>query len=764
LNTSGEWEVQGGDWFDANETFNGPNPYVNQFVSASPVTHFIGNIDGDIRITGVNHVSSVMIDGSPAEAFWIHPTSGSAIALTSSDFSPVLVRNPTRGDNMQVFCDAGATMRIDKVAGPVINDYTTPIGPSNTPTIWRQEMTSLADLNARAGYNLDATGTWANNPEFGVDADGTKYLRFSSWPSFEKLISWFLPFGVLMTSGNVGFGMLIEADVDDYMNEHGMKLPGPTNEYTAHGQVDLISLRMWHGPKSANNPDLFGANNYWYYAGMPAEGGGFPSHLPMPSCYRAGVRYWVEMRWQMNTQGVADGYGAVWMNGNLVWESNAMMWQSLASNGSMSDFYLNIYHGGNGRYPTGLMHYRLYDLCVSDNYIGPPAAWVTNLPSWRPASGVRANRGSTTMASVAPSDSSIQGVSGIGGAVWYSGGVFAPDLGQWGSVIKGGSGHNSYYGNEIYRGDLEDGFSLATQPHTQLFLVDSQPGALYSHSDINNAPFGAANGEHWVDGTGAATLPSQPGAFQWYAGVVVLPPGVGGAGANGALVTPMRDAMTPDSGKGRRSHILQLNDPAAGWARYSNNLLSTGGSFGTAACVAAARNKIYLIQNLGVVSQLDLTTRLWSNISSDVVGGGDFSTIHYMEAHDLVVTLRVKDGTTQMSVLNPNTNAVAYPTITGAGPTAANGNAGSTVWVEELNKYFHYQHNGHSNTLFSLNLPANPFTGTWTWTSETLTGDTPLNDNSTSQYTRLFWSTRAQVLIWLGGPSVPLQVWTPAGV
>src|SRR5207248_10720750 len=61
------------------------------------------------------------------------------------------------------------------------------IGPSNAPDIWSLEMTDYASLRALAGYDVNASSTdgqhYAFNPEYGTDANGIKYLRFTNNPN-----------------------------------------------------------------------------------------------------------------------------------------------------------------------------------------------------------------------------------------------------------------------------------------------------------------------------------------------------------------------------------------------------------------------------------------------------------------------------------------------------------------------------------------------------------------------------------------------------
>lgn len=382
---------------------------------------------------------------------------------------------------------------------------------------------------------------------------------------------------------------------------------------------------------------------------------------------------------------------------------------------------------------------------------------AVGLPAWRPAAGVRANR-TTTQASQAPPEAAsggvLHGVAGINSAGWYCSGAFAQHLGNFGAVIKGGTGHSAYYGNEIYKGDIELGWSRISNPDIDL---RTDPANL-SHADVQGGANGAANGEHWTDGTFTTTRQNQPCAFQWYSGGgVVLPPNVGGAGASGALVTPYREAVTPNSGRGLRTHIMQLDTGI--WSRYATNLFPAGpfSLIGNSSCLAEPQNKIYTL-NDGLYA-LDLTTHAWSTVNASL---SLFSCtgIGYSASYDRIFFLNVNDNAIVYHVITP-AGVRTSPGTTGTGPTpTVNGLNGSSVWVESLKCFYHYQYTNAPNTLYKLSVPVDP-EQPGVWTSETMSGDTVVNDVNTAQFIRMYWSERAQVLVWHGRTDTPLQVWTP---
>ena len=142
------WVKGGGDWFDKNGVFNGPTPTISVPISANtPISINISGIDGDLLLTGIYGWDNPMIDGQPAVGFGMDSSSNQSQPLPSRWNNPGIVLNPTRGKLLTLKPIAnplGQTLRIDKVAGPVINDYPNYVGPSNTPDVWSLEMVDEA--------------------------------------------------------------------------------------------------------------------------------------------------------------------------------------------------------------------------------------------------------------------------------------------------------------------------------------------------------------------------------------------------------------------------------------------------------------------------------------------------------------------------------------------------------------------------------------------------------------------------------------------
>jgi len=228
------WVKGGGDWIDKNGVFNGPTPTISRPVSTNgPISIDISGIDGDLLLTGIYGWDNPMIDGRPAVGFGMNSSSNQPQPLPTHWNDPGIILNPSHGKVLTLTPIAtphGQTLRIDKVAGPVINDYPDYIGPSNIPDVWSLEMVNEATIRARTAGGGRIDNPFAYKPEFGVEANGLKYLRTAITPSNQRDISWRLPYPPT-TAVHTRFCIYLEDDITDGMTELGVKLmAGPSNE------------------------------------------------------------------------------------------------------------------------------------------------------------------------------------------------------------------------------------------------------------------------------------------------------------------------------------------------------------------------------------------------------------------------------------------------------------------------------------------------------------------------------------------------------
>jgi hypothetical protein len=233
--------------------------------------------------------------------------------------------------------------------------------------VLRLDLTSEAALRAVAPRGTIAE-PYASEPEYGTDANGIHYLRFSSFPKAERLIAWRIPFAP-MDDVYARYLLWPEHDVVTNMTEIGVKLPG-----LAGGEV---TWRMEHKPPR-NDGDL-PVVDYLY----DAEHGtvGYPEFRTMGGAMFIPGRWTsIEQHIKLNTPGVADGIGEVWVNGHSVWHSTTELYRKNPST-RISEFFANVYHGGVGKYFTPPAHYRIARIEISSRYIGVPPELVRAPPT-----------------------------------------------------------------------------------------------------------------------------------------------------------------------------------------------------------------------------------------------------------------------------------------------------------------------------------------------------------------------------------------------
>jgi hypothetical protein len=355
------WLQKGGDYVDKDGIVNGPNHHLTVTVDGS-IRDFdidISDIPGDLilRYGSGNPPAwdNVLVDGNPAGAFWVDTSTNHAISGPTIRM-PMFIHGGKRL-TMHLSGLPGGTagaFTIDPVAMPVVPDLPM-VGPSASPDILDFELTDEASLRKLAGVQI--AEPFAFNPEWLVEPNGLRSLRFSS-VNASRLISWFIPF-TPQEAVYARYCLFIEDDVADGMTELGVKLPGLAG--------DEVSWRMEHGPIAPGNRGLYAAVDYLYDA---ESGPGFGIIDSMGTTFRAGRWYTVEQYVKLNTPGLSDGVGRVWINGHLTWESTHVRFRNGAAS-RINQLHVNVYHGGLG-IPKAPIHYRIASIAVSHAYIGPP--------------------------------------------------------------------------------------------------------------------------------------------------------------------------------------------------------------------------------------------------------------------------------------------------------------------------------------------------------------------------------------------------------
>jgi hypothetical protein len=405
---------------------------------------------------------------------------------------------------------------------------------------------------------------------------------------------------------------------------------------------------------------------------------------------------------------------------------------------------------------------------------GSLPAWVTNIPVFSVANILRDdgtfNRfvDGETAAQPGPNPCPSQtctysGSAGNADEYAFSGNVYASHLGQYGSLLVSAGGHDGYYGNEVYRYDVATReWSLLTQPHAQLF--EAPGGALVD----------SVNGESWADGTFTTTLPDQPGAYHSYRTQIYLPPGVGGAGANGAFLTPGRIAMSRNGGAGLRSHILDLAGSPLVWQRFSLNTTQDRGYFTT--CLDTVRGKVYMLDEQydlwAQIRVLDLQTRMWGWLPlNNAIRQTNGSPLAYSPSLNRIIRVAFDPNVnfTSITLIEPDSGSVTLLTASGQCPTTTNdrviigGNFGGGEWVESLGCLYYYM-GDKSSTLYKLTPPAvNPTSSPWSWSPVTFGGVEPAEQYGTTEalphYGRLHYVDGLGIFLWHGSGTAPVQAW-----
>ncbi|MEP7062484.1 MAG: polysaccharide lyase [Betaproteobacteria bacterium] len=362
-----QWLQRGGDYVDRDGVVNGPNHHLTVSVDGS-IRDFvidISSIPGDLVLRfGPGDAPSwdnVLIDGHPADAFWVDATANHALTGTTIRMPMFVHGGATLSMHLAALPGAKpVAFTIDPVAKPVVPEL--PMrGPSAPPDILDFELTDEASLRRLAPGQI--AEPFAFDPQWLIEPNGLHSLRFSSADG-PRLISWFLHFAP-QESVYARYCLFIEDDVADGMTELGVKLPG-----LAGGEV---SWRMEHGPVAPANRGLYAAVDYLYDA---ESGSGYGTSAAMGATFRAGQWYTVEQYVKLNSPGHPDGIGRVWINGNLTWESTHVRFRDTAAT-LINQIHVNVYHGGLG-VPKAPIHYRIASIAVSHSYIGPPANLLTN--------------------------------------------------------------------------------------------------------------------------------------------------------------------------------------------------------------------------------------------------------------------------------------------------------------------------------------------------------------------------------------------------
>jgi hypothetical protein len=325
--------------------------------------------------------------------------------------------------------------------------------------------------------------------------------------------------------------------------------------------------------------------------------------------------------------------------------------------------------------------------------------------------------------------------------VLWNGGAWAPNYSQLGAMLFHGGGHSGYAGNEVYAFDL-----------TTLKWVRHKNPSLYNESSIG------PNGEY-PDG--------QPFPPHTFGGTGYLPPPYGGA--RGAFI---RFGFSGISLSQWMHKMVLSSDPTAdSWVRFGPAPITSTNSY-NAVTWDTTRNVFWLLG--GGTSTL---TQVDTNGNLTVTGAGTNvqSTLGlcYSPALDLLVALGTDAQGKPHAYVRAGgaSSGTHFSDVPLAGTAPPDVTRNGLRWSTILKCFVTYPGNG-SYTVYLLTPPASsPLTGTWTWSSQTLTGvggNTPIVANYTSQYNGN-WGRFVEIPAWRGflyadGANNSVQFWRLNGM
>ncbi|MCX8005118.1 MAG: hypothetical protein N2688_09200 [Burkholderiaceae bacterium] len=327
--------------------------------------------------------------------------------------------------------------------------------------------------------------------------------------------------------------------------------------------------------------------------------------------------------------------------------------------------------------------------------------------------------------------------------VW-NGGAFAPDYSPYGALVCHGGGHNAYSGNEVYV------FDLTTRRWSRVGAPST-----YAESQANG------DGEY-PDG--------QPFPPHTYAGVAYLPASLGG-GPKGSFLR-FGFAGTPVTQWVHRMPLDASATTPRAWSRFANLSSALSGSY-WAVAFDPTRARFWVISNLnswargfGYVSANGTVTVL-PNQGDNVDGD---HALGYCPRYDMLVHLATAGGASHLAGrLCNGAGAFVKLRTTGPFPSPASG----LEWSTAGGYFVAYPGNG-SSTVYKLSPPSSdPLNGTWTWTTQTLTGVQGATPVKASGYASGQWngqwsrfrevpalsSPGRPVFVYADGRNQPVQLW-----
>ncbi len=545
------------------------------------------------------------------------------------------------------------------------------VGPSNTPTLWSLDPTSFAVLTAQATYAI----AQPFNGEYLTGSDGIPYMRFTNDPALDNgtyqndasgcaLLAWFFPLhGSFPTpteyeAANIRYMLWIEDDVETAFREIGMKLPGLDNYPLTVFPTSLPAL-SWRTKHSEPMDNTYLFQDYIFNA----ETTSYTNNYPVGNL-RTGQWYCIEQRIVLNTfTGPTpnhDGYGAMWMNGNKIFEASNFLWRDDPAN-KLCSLFLDVFHGGRNR-PLGIMHYRIAKLAASESYIGVPSELV-NYPAWRTSmttvDSVYQILNTANMAGNMPATTGGRPVVGFGKsaldfAAWSG---MAADGTSWWGMANGGD--YSQWSNKVFRVDFTQSqpqYNLVYHGTTEAVVTadkaanwdgpyysDGSPQAAQTYYTLHrcvarNYIFRVAASAVWTSSHKFSAMTGFNIAANVYDPAGTWPDS--GLNASGLVPSIAKHPTTEDIWGTWFGDWHVWSQSTGLWTQFTQNTTQWGYH---AMVIDASRNRLVYLEcgptKGGIIEFMDMTTHTYSAASLTGAGAAGLTTDAYAEhcvlVHDL---------------------------------------------------------------------------------------------------------------------------------
>jgi len=405
-----------------------------------------------------------------------------------------------------------------------------------------------------------------------------------------------------------------------------------------------------------------------------------------------------------------------------------------------------------------------------------------SLPSWVPDPGEYADislstADATSGVNPCPANNCPYTMNEGQAAIWrdWNGGVYAPTMGAYGSILFHGGGHWGYCGNEVLRYDLE----------TRLFTRLNNPSVYGFGQDgwvaFEKAPAGVVNSYgSFPDG--------RPNPLHYYNGLELVPSDAGG-GSLGSIVFMHR--MNSNSTV-TDPQWWQFDIATDTWTHGPTCIKAASGSGANGnqyvgLTYDSSRKGIWRVDinadiNSNGISFYDVDTGTQYDVplnsgNSFSLGRPGSGMISYNATHDCLLICMASGAIACVDLNGFVLGVTAFApthqiTQSGSGYSLV---TGGTLYPPLL-EYCSYDGNYYvlnwpnNSTLYKLTVPGT-LTGTWVWSSESLTPksgtsgvafESPARGDDNGLYSRFRYVAAIKSFVWSDGHDLKVQAGRPS--